>query len=103
MNIDPAPTAFERRDESGENDNPLLALEPKCPWCRKDHDVGEIFDGRFATCANCGCEIVAVAYGQHKTQPAFMCMEKAYGPGSLKRRRNSHVATQARRRKRGWR
>jgi hypothetical protein len=85
-----------------DNDNEMLTLLPKCPWCRKDHDVGETFDGRDTDCANCGKRIVAVAYGSGGPE-SFMQMEKSYGPGSLGRRPSDRKATQARWRRQGRR
>jgi len=75
----------------------LLPLDPRCPWCRNDHDIGETFDGRDADCAHCGKRIVAVAYGD------FMQMEKSYGPGSLGRRPCDRKATRARWQRQGRR
>lgn len=85
------------------DDDELLRLDPKCPWCRGEHDVGETFDGRDTDCSNCGKRIVAVAYEPHNGAPGFMQMEKCYGPGSLGRRPSDHKATRARWRRQGRR
>jgi hypothetical protein len=85
-------------------DQPMLKLDPKCPWCRKVHDVGEIFDGRDTDCASCGKRIVAVAYEPGLNgEPGFMRMEKSYGPGSLGRRPHDRQATRARWQRQGRR
>ncbi len=39
----------------------LLALDPICPLCKREHDVGEIFDGQGRNCASCGRYLVASA------------------------------------------
>lgn len=80
--------------------NEMLVLDPTCPWCGKEHDVGETFEGRDTDCASCGKRIIAVVYERNGASD-FMVMEMC-GSG-LGRRPNNHRTTQARWRKRGRR
>lgn len=41
---------------------PMLELDPRCPYCHKEHDVGETFEGHGHDCRSCGRHIVAVAF-----------------------------------------
>lgn len=36
-----------------------IPLNPYCPYCRKRHDVDEVFDGSFRRCGHCGVLLVA--------------------------------------------
>lgn len=80
------------------NTDELLPLEPQCPWCHEDHDVGETFGGRDHDCANCGKRIVAVAYSSEEGD--YMAMERC---GDLHRRPADHKATRARWKRQGRR
>lgn len=40
----------------------LCPFDPMCPWCRKDSDPGERFDGEHYRCGSCGRPVVAVCY-----------------------------------------
>ncbi len=79
------------------NNDDLFPLDSRCPWCGKDTDVGETFDGHDTDCASCGKRVVAVAYDD------FMMMQRAYGPASLDRRPNDRKATRARWQRQGRR
>lgn len=42
----------------------LLPLNPYCPLCRREHDVGETFSGRSHDCASCGALLQAADDGK---------------------------------------
>lgn len=42
----------------------LLPLDPICPHCKREHDIGQTFSGRSHDCANCGALLQAADDGE---------------------------------------
>lgn len=77
----------------------LLDLDPTCPLCKREHDVGEIFDGHGIDCASCGRFLVAVACGELGT----MSMQPGDSGPHMPDTRTGRQRTRARWRRQGRR
>lgn len=42
----------------------LLPLDPICPHCKREHDIGQTFSGRSHECASCGALLQAADDGE---------------------------------------
>lgn len=54
-----------RMEQIAEDDDrtPVYQLDPTCPACGDEHDVGDVWDGCEYRCFQCRARLVAVAYG----------------------------------------
>lgn len=100
--------ADRRQTESGGGNVPDVTTEPpipfdaECPWCHKDSDAGERFDGEDFWCGTCGRHVQAVCFVDKDDNHSFAVIKVGHYR-VLADPRTCRQRNQARKRRRGWR